>query len=239
MSEVAVAACPAGIVLASESMVVTGTESYRTDAQKIVRLGPRLAFASVGHASLWDPRTPMLGKSLGAYLRDLTDGFTSEADPREAAERLGVFFVDVIRHLAEQRPFAGLYLADWDVAYIVAGYARGERVGHVVMGEIEGGMAYEADHWTTAEGGRAAIGVLWRPRRLRPRLPPAHEEGDAGEFRELLDAGVQFVEMVCRRYPRYCGGDIQAATITPREGFSWVPGMQPPESEGDWRVFED
>ncbi|MFQ5808238.1 MAG: hypothetical protein ACE5JM_01360 [Armatimonadota bacterium] len=235
MSEVAVAACPDGIVLVSESMVVTGTESYRTDAQKIVRLGPRLAFASVGHASLWDPRTPMLGRSLGGYLRDLTDDFTSEADPREAAERLGRFFLEVLEQLARQRAFAGSHhLADWDVAYIVAGYPGGEATGHVVLGHIEGGMAYEADRWTTSEGGRAAIGVLWRPRRLRPRLPAP---GDADQLDELVDTGVRFVEMACRRYPRYCGGRIQAATITGGDGFGWVSGREPPQSEGDWRLF--
>ncbi len=236
MSEVAVAACPTGIVLASESMVVTGTESYRTDAQKIVQLGPRLAFASVGHASLWDPRTPTRGRSFGGYLRSLTDGFTSEADPREAAERLGRFFVDVLERLASQRTFAGTYaLAEWDAVYVVAGYAEGESEGHVVIGEIEGGMAYEADHWTTSEGGRVGIGALWRPRRLRPRVPPS--TGD--ELDELTDAAVRFVRMACRRYPRYCGGHIQATTITPTDGFAWVTGREPPESEGDWRVFED
>lgn len=239
MSEVAVAACPAGIVLACESMMVTGTASYRTDAQKIVRLGPRLAFASVGNASLWDPRTPMLGRSLGAYLHDLTGGFTSEADPREAAERLGTFFVDVLEHLARAQPFAATYLLrDWDVAYIVAGYPRGESTGHVVIACVEGGTAYEEDHWTTSEGGRAAIGALWRPRRRRPRIPPRAGEADAALFRELVDAAVPFIEMVCRRYPRYCGGRIQAATITPADGFAWVPGREPPDSEGDWRLFE-
>jgi hypothetical protein len=220
-------------------MVVTGTRSYRTDAQKIVQLGPRLAFASVGHASLWDPRTPMLGRSLGAYLRDLTDGFTSEADPSDAAERLGRFFVDVLEHLAEQPAFAGSHhLADWDVAYIVAGYPPRQSTGHVVIGHIEGGMAYEADHWSTSEGGRAAIGVLWRPRRIRPRLPPSAPEHHAGQLEELTDAAVRFVEMACGRYPRYCGGSIQAATITHADGFSWLPAREPPDSEGDWRRFE-
>ena len=181
MSEVAVAACPEGIVLASESMAVTGTASYRTDAQKIVQLGPRLAYASVGHASLWDPRTPMLGRSLGAYLRELTGDFTSESDPGDAAERLGRFFIDVLEHLARGRAFSGSGdLAQWDVSYIVAGYARGESTGHVVIGCVEAGTAYEEDHWTTLESGRAAIGVLWQPRRRRRRLRPQVQEPHGG-----------------------------------------------------------
>jgi hypothetical protein len=50
---------------------------------------------------------------------------------------------------------------------------------------------------------------------------------------------MRFVEMACRRYPRYRGGHIQATAITPTDGFAWVSGREPPESEGDWRAFEE
>jgi len=237
MSQVAVAGCPEGIALAAESMVVSGDRSYRLDAQKVIPLGPRLAFAGVGHAALFDPRAPRQLRDVNAYLAELTNGFQAQGEPAEDGRRLARFFVELLGQLAQySRLWPHFAHLGWNTSFIVAGYAREATVGVVSVwsASVEGAIL-EAE-WTTDDHPRAAIGVINRTgvagsARLARMGRHAEDAGLAGAVREV----VRLVERARDTYPEYCGGQIHAATITPAAGVAWLAGYEPPEPDDDWR----
>jgi len=237
MSQVAVAGCPEGIALAAESMVVSGERSYRLDAQKVIPLGLRLAFAGVGHAALFDPRAPGQLRRLKAYLDELTNGFQAQGDPAETGRRLGQFFVEILGHLAQySRLWPHVAPVGWRTSFIVAGYARGAAVGLVSVWSASGEGAMLEAEWTTDEHPRAAMGAINRAGIAgAARFARLGRRADGGTLAGAVRDALRVVEQARNAYPEYCGGRTHAATITPAAGLTWLAGHEPPDPSDEWR----
>ncbi len=230
MSQVAVVTCAEGIVAASESLVSYEHGPSGDLLQKVHPLGPRLVFCAVGNATMPDPRLDHSWPGIAFHLRTLTGGGPIEGDPVEVAERLGIFFVDVLDYLAENpRGGEGLALATWRVDYVVAGYAPGSEVGVATAWEAGPHGAGEFDRATTEQRvGRIALGVFpeW-PRSgklVRRRLPRPGEEAPPPPFTlERAEASARkLIDHACERYPRYCGPPRQVAVLERDRDLRWV-----------------
>lgn len=235
MSQVAVASCPEGIVIASESLVSYERGRAHGYAQKVHVLGPRLAFAAVGNATMPDPRTDSDWPGFAAHLETLTGGEPIEGDPGEIARRIGRFAVDVLQWLTDRpRGWEGLALATWHMRYAVAGYAPDSRIGTAVTWTATAGGAHEDGRITTEGRGRLALGVfdVWPPvggrqgMRRWMRVPSDAEVDPPDPAERVLDraerAARRVVSLACRRWPTVCGGPLQVVRIEPDRGLQWT-----------------
>lgn len=248
MSQVAVTCCPEGIVVASESLLTYDHGRAHSQAQKVHPLGPRIAFAAVGNATMPDPRIHSAWPGFAAHLDTLTGGKPVEGSPEIVAERIAHFAVDVLQWLTDRpRGWEGLAIATWHIRYVVAGYEAVGGVGTVVTWTATPAGAYEDERLTTEGKGKVALGVFneWPPRRGREgalsgaggrlRTMPGHDpEGPSAAADSVLDraegAARRVVSLACRRFPGACGGPLQVLRIEPERGLHWVdrPPWIPP-----------
>jgi hypothetical protein len=231
MSQVAVVTCHEGIVIGSESRVSYERGPAHGLLQKVHALGPRLVFAAVGNATMPDPRVDHTWPGLAFHLRTLTGGEPIEGDPLEVAERLGIFFVDVLGYLADNpRGGEGLAVATWRVEYVVAGYGPGSEIGLATAWEASPAGAGEFHRAGTDQRvGRVALGVYseWpHTRRLvrrpvgkhaepAPEPPPYRLERGEADVRKLL-------EMACERHPGACGPPLQLVALVDGAPLRWL-----------------
>lgn len=240
MSQVAVTCCPDGIVVASESLLSYEHGRAHGYAQKVFPLGPRLAFAAVGNATMPDPRIDSKWPGFGAHLDTLTGGKPVEGDPGTVAERIGCFAVDVLQWLTDRpRGWETLAIATWHIRYVVAGYDAAGGAGTIVTWTATAAEAHEDERLSTESKGKAALGVFdeWPPRRgravalsgaggrLRP-MPGTRTNSPSAPSDSVLDraerAARRVVSLACRRFPRACGGPLQVLRIEPHRGLHWV-----------------
>jgi hypothetical protein len=240
MSQVAVTCCPEGIVVASESLLSYDRGRAHDLAQKVYPLGPRLAFAAVGNATMPDPRVHSDWPGFGAHLDTLTGGKPVEGDPLHVAERIGHFAVDVLQWLTDRpRGWEGLAIATWHVRYVVAGYDAEYRLGIATTWTATPAGAHEDGRISTDGKGKLALGVFdeWPSRRGRQiarsgaggklRPMPGSQPGDPPDPEErTLDraeqAALRVVRLACRRFPGACGGPMQVLRIEPGQGLYWT-----------------
>ena len=224
VSQVAVAACPEGIVVASESLVTSGpSRKARGLAQKVFPIGPRLAFAAVGNASMPDPRIDDRWPGLGAHLVTLSGGKPVEGAPVDVASRIAQFVVDVLQYLAERpRGWEGLAIATWHVRYVVAGFAAEGGAGVVSSWTATTAEAFEDSRLTTDGTGKVALGVFdeW-PRLERPRRIGS-DPSDGPVLDRAEAAARRVVNLAMKHYPSACGGPLQVLRILPEGGCRWV-----------------
>ncbi len=239
MSQVAVTACPEGIVVASESLISYERGSAKAYAQKVFPLGPRLVFAAVGNASMPDPRIDDGWPGLGAHLRTLTAGQPAQSGPDEAAQRIAEFVLDVLQYMAERpRGWEGIAISTWHVRYVVAGYGPDGGPGVATCWTATPAGAFEDERITTETKGKVALGVfdVW-PRsrgreiarsriggeyKLLGEAPPSLPSSDDTVLDRAERAAVRVVRLACRRYPRACAEPLQVLRIEPGRGFRWT-----------------